>query len=67
MLQRVCCQYPLINYPAVEGVRKEHLLLVPQENAPKNGMQRHVKVERKRDARQKMLKLTAKKSVEGVR
>ena len=39
---------------------------VPQENAPKNGMQRCVKVERKRDAGQKMLKRFAKKSVDSV-
>ena len=57
---------PLINYPAVEGVRKEHLLLVPKENAPKNGMQEPVKVEWKRNVGQKKLKLIAKKSVEGV-
>ena len=67
MLQRVCCQYPSIDYPAVEVVRQEHLLIVPRENALKNGMQRRVKVERKRDAGQKMLKNVAKKSVEGVR
>ena len=39
---------------------------VPQENAPKNGMQRCVKVKRKRDAGQKMLKRFAKKSVDSV-
>jgi hypothetical protein len=35
------------------------------ENAPKNGMQKPVKVERKRNVGQKMLKRFAKKSMEG--
>ena len=50
----------LIAKKSVEGVPRE------KENAPKNGMQRCVKVERKRDAGQKMLKRFAKKSVDSV-
>ena len=50
----------LIAKKSVEGVPRK------KENAPKNGMQRCVKVERKRDAGQKMLERIAKKSVDSV-
>ena len=50
----------LIAKKSVEGVPRE------KENAPKNGMQRCVKVERKRDAGQKMFEHVAKKSVDSV-